>query len=30
VITNSFPLARVDEAIQLGLRGEAGKILLEP
>lgn len=30
VITHTFPLARVGEAMQLGLSGDAGKILLRP
>lgn len=30
VVTHTFPLARVNEAIQLGLSGDAGKIMLEP
>lgn len=30
VITHAFPLAQVNDAIQLGLSGDAGKILLQP
>jgi len=30
VMTHTFPLVQVNEAIQLGLSGDAGKILLEP
>jgi 2-desacetyl-2-hydroxyethyl bacteriochlorophyllide A dehydrogenase len=30
IITHTFPLSEVNEAIEIGLRGEAGKILLVP